>query len=138
MATVALLIDVQFGSNGTPTTEVDRSTYVKTFSFPREQDMLDVTAFGTSGFRSFAVGLQSAKFPFEMFWDTTIDAHLSGLLGYTTLVEFIYGPDGTTSGRPKYTGTMALASLDSSATVGEIKTISGEFQISGIITRTTY
>lgn len=138
MASVALNIDVQFGSNGTPTTEVDVSTKVKTFSFPREQDMLDVTAFGTSGFRSFAVGLQSATFPAEFYWDTTIDTHLSGLMGYTTAVEFIYGPDGTTSGRPKYTGTMFLQNMDSSATVGEIKLISATFQISGVITRTTY
>lgn len=138
MATVSLNLDFQIGSNGTPTTEVDISTKVKSVDFPREQDLLDVTAFGTTGFRSFAVGLQAATFTVEMFWDTTIDTHMNGLMGYTTQVEWIFGPDGTTSGRPKYTGFAFLKSLSNPVAVGEIKLFTAEFQISGIISRTTY
>jgi hypothetical protein len=138
MATVGLNVDFQLGSNGTPTVKVDISTKTRTVDFPREQDVLDVTAFNGNGFRAFAVGLQQATFSCEFFWDTTIDTHLAGLVGYTTAVDFIYGPDGTTTGRPKYTGTAFMKSLSIPATIGEIKVFSAEFQISGTITRTVY
>jgi hypothetical protein len=107
MATVGLSVDLQFGSNGSATTEVDRSTYVRSVDFPREQDVLDTTPFGVTA-RTYAVGLMDNKMTVEFFWDTTIDTHLNALLGYTTAVEFIYGPDGTTSTRPKFTGTFFL------------------------------
>jgi hypothetical protein len=45
MATVGLNVDFQLGSNGSPTTEVDISTKVKSVDFSRVQDILDVTAF---------------------------------------------------------------------------------------------
>lgn len=138
MATVGLNVDFQVGSNGTPTTEVDISTKVKSVDFSRVQDILDVTAFNGNGFRAFAVGLQEATFDVEVFWDTTVDTHLSGLIGYTTAVEFIYGPDGTTSTRPKYTGTAFLESLSIPATIGDIKVFSATFKCTGTITRTTY
>ncbi len=68
----------------------------------------------------------------ELFWDTTIDTHLNALLGYTTVVEFIYGPDGTTSTRPKFTGFCFLKSLSHPNTIGEVKVFTAEFQISGV------
>lgn len=137
MASVALAVDFQFGSNGTATTEVDRSTYVKSIDFKRAQDVLDTTPFAVTA-RTYASGLMDNDFSVEFFWDTTIDTHLNALLGYTTAVEFIYGPDGTTSGRPKFTGTFFLASLSTPSTVGEVKMFSAEFKCSGAITRTTY
>ena len=138
MATVGLNLDFQIGSNGSPTTEVDISTKVKSVDFSRVQDVLDVTAFNGNGFRAFAVGLQEATFDVEVFWDTTVDTHLSGLVGYTTAVEFIYGPDGTTSTRPKYTGSVFLESLSIPATIGDIKVFTATFKATGTITRTTY
>jgi hypothetical protein len=61
-----------------------------------------------------------------------------GLVGYTTAVEFIYGPDGTTSTRPKYTGSVFLESVSLPATIGDIKVFSATFKCTGTVTRTTY
>ena len=138
MATVGLNIDFQLGSNGTPTTEVDLSTKVRTADFSRTQDLPDVTAFNGNGARAFAAGLTEGSFDMEFFWDSTIDAHLNGLVGYTTPVEFIYGPDGTTSTRPKYTGTVFLESLNNPATIGDVKVFSATFKVTGAVGRTTY
>jgi hypothetical protein len=138
MATVGLNIDFQLGSNGTPTTEVDLSTKVKTADMTRNQDLPDVTAFNGNGARAFAAGLTEGSFDMEFFWDTTIDGHLNGLIGYTTAVEFIYGPDGTTSTRPKYTGTVFLESLTVPATIGDVKVFQATFKVTGAIVRTTY
>lgn len=138
MATVGLNIDFQLGSNGTPTTEVDLSTKVRTADMSRTQDLPDVTAFNGNGARAFAAGLTEGSFDVEFFWDTTIDGHLSALIGYTTAVEFIYGPDGTTSGNPKYTGSVFLEDLSIPATVGDVKVFNATFKITGAVTRTVY
>lgn len=138
MATVGLNIDFQLGSNGTPTTEVDLSTKVRTADFSRTQDLPDVTAFNGNGARAFAAGLTEGSFDMEFFWDPTIDGHLSGLIGYTTAVEFIYGPDGDTASNPKYTGTAFLESLTIPATIGDVKVFQATFKVTGAVTRTTY
>lgn len=137
MASVGLNIDWQIGSNGTPTTEVDRSSYVRSADFSRVQDVLDTTPFNVTA-KTYAVGLMDNTFSIEYFWDTTIDTHMQALLGYTTAVEFIYGPDGTTTGRPKFTGTVFLKSLSAPTTIGEVKVFTCEFQCTGAVTRTTY
>ena len=137
MASVSLNLDWQIGSNGSATTEVDRSSYVKSVDFSRVQDVLDTTPFAVTA-RTYAVGLMDATFSVEYFWDTTIDTHMQALLGYTTPVEFIYGPDGTTSTRPKFTGTVFCKSVSAPSTIGEVKTFTCEFQSTGAITRTTY
>jgi hypothetical protein len=138
VATVSLNVDFELGSNGTPSSLVDLSTKVSKVDFPREQDNLDVTAFNGNGTRAFAVGLSQGSFDVEFFWDTTVDGQIAGLLGYTTAVNFQYGPDGTTTGRPKYTGSCFLKSFTIPATIGEVKKFSGTFQVTGAVTRATY
>ncbi len=137
MAKVATALDFQFGSNGTPTSKVDNSTKTKSVDFPREQDLQDVSEFGTTS-RKFAVGLSTGTFKAEFYYDSTIYTQLQGLIGYTTAVDFLFGPDGTTSGYPKYTGTMYVKSVGTPVTVGETKMVSVDFQINGTITATTY
>jgi len=138
VATVSLNLDFQFGSNGTPATLVDNSAKTKTCDFPREQAMLDVTAFNGNGTKAFAVGLSEATFTAEFFWDSTLDGQLAGLLGYITAISFQYGPDGNTTGKPKYTGSMFMKSFSKSNTVGDISLIKADFQITGVITRSVY
>lgn len=137
MASAALAIDWQIGSNGSATTEVDRSTYVKSVDFQRMFDILDATPFGVTA-RAYVGGLMDATFSVTYFWDTTIDTHMQALMGYTTAVEFIYGPDGTTSGRPKFTGTVFAKSISAPTSVGEVKEFTVEFQSTGTLTRGTY
>ncbi len=137
MAKVAVLIDFKFGSAGAETTQVDYSTKFKTVDFPREQDLQDVTPFGSSA-KQFAVGLSNATFKGEAFYDTTIEPILAGMIGNLTAIAFTFGPDGTTTGNPKYTGNMFVKSVGSPVKVGEVKMLPVDFQITGSITRTTY
>src|SRR4051812_3097073 len=135
---VSLNVDFQFGSNGTPSTLVDNSAKTQNCDFPREQDMKDVTAFNGNGARAFAVGLSSATFKAAFFWDATIDGQLQGLIGYVTAINFQFGPDGSLSGKPKYTGSMFAKSVGQPVNIGDIKVINCEFQITGLIVRATY
>lgn len=138
MATVGLNINFQLGEAGAETTEVDLSTKVSSIDFGREQDLPDVTAFGTTGTRAFAAGLTTGTFSVEFFWDATIDSHLNLLVGNTTAADFIYGPNGNTGGYRKYTGSCFIKSLSTPQQVGDVKKFSAEFQITGAITATTF
>lgn len=138
MATISLNNDFRLGSNGTPSTLVDLSTKVSQVEFNREQDLPDVTAFNGNGARAFAAGLTQGSFSVEFFWDATVDGQLNGLVGYTTPINFQYGPDGGDSGKVRYTGTCFISSLSNPATVGDVKKFSAEFTITGAVTRGTY
>lgn len=139
MATVGTQINFEIGSNGTPTTLVTTlSNKVSNVDFSRTQDLPDVTAFNGNGARAFAVGLNEGEFGVEFFWDATVDAHLNGLINYTTAISFQYGPDGSTSGYPKYTGSCFLSDLSTPQTVGDVKKFSATFKVTGSITRSTF
>lgn len=138
MATVGLNIDFRLGSNGTPTVLIDLSTKVKSVDFGREQDLPDVTAFNGNGARAFAAGLTQGSFSVEFFWDAVIDAHLNGLVGYTTPVDFQYGPDGSTVTFPRFLGDCFIQSLSTPQQVGDVKVFSAEFMVTGAITRNTF
>lgn len=135
-ATVAINTYFAFGSNGSTTTEVDRSSYFKGINFPRETEAVETTTFGDAN-RDFLPGLKGKTFSHEGNWDSTIDTHLDGIEDNSDVVNFEYAPDGNSSGNIQYAGTMFVTSYETSTSVGEVKTFSVTFQITGTVTRST-
>jgi len=121
-------------SGGTLT---DISNVLNSVSFPREIETLETTSFGSSN-RSYVVGFTDATISIEGSFDATVDAHLAGILGQEASVSFEYGPEGSTAGYVKYTGECYLTSYETSAGVGDIVSMTAEFQVTGAITRGTY
>lgn len=139
MAQTSLLINFEIGSNGTPTTLVTTlSDKITSVDFSRTRDLPEANVFNQGGAKSFVAGLSEGEFGVELMWDATVDAHLNGLVDYTTAISFQYGPDGSTSGKPKYTGSCFLTNLSAPATVGDVKTFSATFKPTGAITRSTF
>ena len=139
MATTALNINFQIGSAGTETTLVTTlSDKVSSCDFSQTQDLPDATAFNGNGARSFVVGLREGEFAMEFFWDATVDAHLNGLFGNQTPVNYQYGPDGSSTGKRKYTGTLFVMNVSTPATVGDIKKVNATFKLNGAPTATTF
>ncbi len=129
---------LKIGSAGTPSTLVDISTKTSGVKFPREADAVESTAFQAAGnAKTFLVGLINGQLSFEVNYDATIDAQLAGLLGVDA-VSFEYGPEGSTTGYTKYTGTFVLTKYEPPATVGQLIKGSVELQLTGQVTRTTY
>ena len=62
---------------------------------------------------------------------------LAGGAGVETL-SFEYGPEGSASGRIKYTGECIMTSYEVSAAVGDAVQASADFQVTGAITRGTW
>lgn len=115
----------------------DISDACRSVNFPRPIDMAETTAFGST-VKTFVPGIPNATFDVQGMFDATYDGYLAGLLGFTTASTFIYGPEGSTSGRIKYTGSCYLMSYNVSGSVSDMVSFSATFQISGAITRTTF
>lgn len=121
-------------SGGTLT---DISAYCDEVSLPRSIETGETTTYGKTA-KTYIVGLTDATISVSGKWDSTLDAHLAGILGQDATVTFEYGPEGSASSRIKYTGEAILTSFETSSPVADVVTFSAEFQCSDTITRTTF
>lgn len=121
-------------SGGTLT---DISTYLNEITFPQSIETAETTAYGKSA-KTYVVGLSDSTISISGMFDATVDAHLAGIRGQEASVSFEYGPEGTTSGRVKYTGECYLTSYETSSPVGDVITFSAEFQVTDSVTRGTF
>jgi len=121
-------------SGGTLT---DISAYCDEVSLPRSIETGETTVFGKSA-KTYIVGLTDATLSVSGKWDSTLDAHLAGILGQDATVTFEYGPEGSAASRVKYTGEAILTSFETSSPVADVVTFSAEFQCTDTITRTTF
>lgn len=120
----------------------DISADVTNVAFSRQNDTHDTTAFGQTG-HTFIAGLTNGKITITGWADYAATTGsltvLDGLLGLgATTVSFEYGPDGSTTGKTKYTGESVLESLDVSDPVADLVSFVAVLQISGAITDGTY
>lgn len=115
----------------------DISNTLKEVNFPREVDTPETTAFGSTT-RSYVVGFINATFSVSGMYDPTVDALLNGILGFATARNFEYGPVGSTSTNPKYTGACYLTNYTDTGSVTDMVGMSADFQVTGAVTRGAY
>lgn len=116
--------------------------YLDTVSgLPGGRGLSEVTAFGDGGTKSIP-SLQNVTFQIAGSFDSTattgVYTVLSGLRTATATSSFIYGPEGTTTGKPKFTGECWMTEFTVSATVKDKVPIAATFQVDGTVTLTTY
>lgn len=111
----------------------DISDVLNTATLSREVDTAEVSTLGDDD-KSYIPGLRDATVSVEGMADVTTSGYLDGLLGVVTTFEFY--PAGTAVGQVKYSGSCILTSFETGAELGGAVTVSGEFQITGGITRT--
>jgi hypothetical protein len=121
-------------SGGSLTTISDVLTDV---SFPQTIETAETTSFGSNA-KTYIVGLSDATISISGNFDTTVDAHLSAVLGQAATLSFEYGPEGSTAADAKYTGECLMTSYEKSGAVGDVVTFSAEFQVTGAVTRGAY
>lgn len=115
----------------------DISTSLKDVSFPVTLDTPETTAFGSS-VKTYVVGIKDGRFSCSGMFDATVDGYLAGIYGLETPRSFVYGPEGSTTGRVKYSGSVILTSYNISGSVSDMVAASLEFQVTGDITRGTF
>ncbi|MEN3329012.1 MAG: hypothetical protein V7638_3819 [Acidobacteriota bacterium] len=126
-------------------TLTDISTKLNNVDFPQEAELLDVTTFQASA-KQFIVGFKDNKISLQGRWDATVDAHLAAILGVgeptaqTTNegFDFEYGPEGTSTGKTKYTGKCYLVKFSRTSPVNGAASFTAELQITGDATRSTF
>lgn len=115
-------------------TLTDISNTLTDVSFPQTIETAETTSFGSDA-KTYIVGLSDATISISGNFDTTVDAHLSGILGQAATVSFEYGPEGVVAGDAKYTGEAIMTSYEKSGSVGDVVTYSAELQVTGTVTR---
>jgi len=117
------------------------TAYVDSVDFNNTIDTAETTTMG-SEVKTYLSGQSDATLSVSGKWDSTAstgpDAVLNGLIGLETTSTFEVGPEGSTTGKVKYTGECFLTSYVVSVPVGDVVTFSADFQVTGAITKTTY
>jgi hypothetical protein len=107
----------------------------------RTVDTAETSAFGTFD-KTFVVGMREGRLTiggmFSASASTDVDPVLAGILGQAASVTFEYGPEGNTTGRTRYTGECYLTSYEINAAIGDMVSLSAEFQVTGAVTRNTF
>lgn len=128
---------LKIGTFAAPTTVQDISQYGNSVGLTLNRDSAEVTTFAIQS-KKYIPGLKDASIPFEGPFDTLSDQILWDLLNNGTIVNFEYYPNGLsapTTGKVKYTGTLFVTSYEVSSDVGDANSASGEFQVTGDVSR---
>ncbi|MAL34075.1 MAG: hypothetical protein CMG84_11800 [Marinobacter sp.] len=115
----------------------DISTYVNNVDFPETADVAETSTLGASN-KTYIVGLKDATISLGGLFDATVDAILGAVVGQSATLSFEYSPEGTGSGKVKYTGECILTSYTLSSPVGDVVGFSADLQVSGAVTRGTH
>ena len=115
----------------------DISTYVNNVDFPETADVAETSTLGASN-KTYIVGLKDATISLGGLFDATVDAILGAVVGQSATLSFEYSPEGTGSGKVKYTGECFLTSYTLSSPVGDVVGFSADLQVSGAVTRGTH
>lgn len=119
----------------------DLSAYLNQADLDQSVDMAETSTMGVEA-KTFISGLSEAKITVAGFYDSTgttgPDAVLNPLVGSDTSSTFEYGPEGSTSGKIKFSGSCYVTSYKFTAPVGDVVGFSAEFQVTGAVTRGTY
>lgn len=119
----------------------DISPYVTSTSVERSNDTHDTTTYGQTG-HTFISGLTNGKITINGLWDKTASVGsytvLKALLGGGLSGAFIYGPEGSTTGNVKISGTGVLEQYTESDPVADLVTFTATLQITGAVTDGVY
>lgn len=122
------------GTAAAPAVVQNLSQYGNSVGMTLNRDSAEVTTFALQS-KQYIPGLKDATIPFEGPFDTLSDAILWDLLNAGTIANFEYYPAGNTTGLPKYSGQLFVTSYEVSSDVGDANSTSGEFQVTGNVTR---
>ncbi len=116
----------------------DLSTYSNSVEFERSSETHDVTTFGKNS-KVYSAGLKDGSASIEGIYDNTVStgpgAVLRALVG-AAVVDFVYKPEGTGSGKPIATVDVLVTSYKESSPVADMVTWTAELQLSDDITDT--
>jgi hypothetical protein len=118
-------------------TLTDISNQCTSVDFAEDAELAETTAFQDAA-KTFVVGFKDSKISLQGNWSAALDTHLGTILGQEASVSFELGPEGTGSGKIKYTGEAFLTSFKKTGAVKGVNGFTAELQVSGAVTRSTF
>ena len=115
----------------------DISAYVNSVDFPLTADTAETTVLGKD-IKTFIAGLKDSTLGLSGLWDATLDGMFGVTVGQSATLSFELSPEGTSSGKVKYTGEAICTNYSVSSPVGDAVAWSADLQVSDSVTRGTH
>lgn len=108
---------------------------------PGARALSETTAFGDQGTRNIP-GLSTVTFSIAGHFDSVAAVGsatvMNSLRTATATASFIYGPEGSTTGKVKYSGECWMTDFSVDATVNDRVPFSATFAVDGVVTTGVY
>lgn len=118
----------------------DFSPYITNVTFTQGQDVLDTSTFGATA-HTYTNGLMDTKMNVTGLWDktATVGSHtvLQALIGAGS-AAWIWGPEGTTTGNVKHSGSLIAASYEESSEVAGLVKFTFTANVTGAVTTAAF
>jgi hypothetical protein len=115
----------------------DISNYVSDVQFSKSAPEINTTTFQDTA-ETFIPNFPSAEFSISGNAHATVMGYLYGIHGSETTSSFQYGPEGTASGKRKYTGEIVCLDVSESGSVNQQNKFTAKFRVSGSVSASTY
>lgn len=116
----------------------DISTTLHDSTFPETADTAETSAFGTFD-KTYVIGLKGHQITLQGMFDATTDGYFAGILGLDIAGAYtgawVYGPEGSTNGFVKYTGTALCSEYSKQNSLGGMVGYSATLMVTGVVTR---
>jgi len=134
--------NAHFALDGTAASLVVISDTLNEITMPQPIETAETTAFGDED-KTYITGLGDATISLSGMFDATVDTMINGNIsnlksGSVSTLSFEYGPSGSASSSPKFTGEALITSYEIGSPVGDVVTYSLELQVTGGVTATTF
>lgn len=123
---------VKHGTNGATSTLTTFTTKMRGANIDLQAEQVESTTFGST-YKSYEQTFKSGTLPLTYKYDTTVWGQLTAIYNNGDTVDFEVDPDGTTTGKPKITGSMFITKLSMGLQVGSLEEIQVDWQISGAV-----
>lgn len=115
----------------------DISNHINDIGFSGSAPEIDTTTFQDAA-RTFIPDFKGREISISGNANATVMGYLWGIWGLETTSTFNYGPEGTASGKRKYTGELVCVDVQEQGSVGSQVKFTAKFRVSGAVTETTY
>jgi len=117
------------------------TAYVDQWSISQSVDTAETTTMG-SEVKTYLSGQSDATISISGLYDSTAstgpDVVLNGLVGLEASSTYELGPEGSSTGKVKYTGECFLTGYEITVMAQDVAKFTADFQCTGAITKTTF
>ena len=125
------------GTNGAVSSNTNFTTSTMSLSANFGADEADATVFGDA-YREYEQTFKNATISATYYYSVTVWNQLAAIYNGSDSVTFEIGPNGTTSGYAKITGSFVITSLGMPLQVGDVIKFDVTCRVNGAVTFTTF